>query len=61
VADAVSIVIASAAGVAARKQGHAFLSVQVEGEKVYEKFEPLKHRGGHRWLASTSVAIRCLI
>jgi hypothetical protein len=34
----------------ALKQCHTFLSVQVEGEKVYEQFEPLKHCGGHRRL-----------
>lgn len=53
VADAVSIVIAEAAGLDARKQCHAFVSVQVEGKKVYEKLEPLKHRGGHRCLERT--------
>ena len=46
--DEVSIGIASVAGLDALKQRHPLLPVQVDAEKVCEKFEPLKHRGGHR-------------
>ena len=47
-ADAVAIVIAEVAGLDALKQRHRLSSAQVEAEKVFEKFEPLQHRGGHR-------------
>jgi phosphodiesterase/alkaline phosphatase D-like protein len=48
VADAVAIVLAEVAGLHALKQCHRLSSAQVEAEKVFEKVEPLQHRGGHR-------------
>ena len=45
--DAVSIIIAYVAGLDAFKQRHALWSAQEEAEKAFEKFQPLKHRGGH--------------
>jgi hypothetical protein len=32
----------------ALKKRYALLPAQVDTEKVFEKFEPLQHRGGHR-------------
>jgi hypothetical protein len=58
VADAVAIVIAEVAGLDALKQHPRVLSAQVEAEKVFEKVEPLKHRGGHRLKANVSVELR---
>ena len=46
--DAVAIVIAEVAGLDALKQRHRLSSAQGEAEKVFEQFEPLQHRGGHR-------------
>jgi len=46
--DEGAIGIASVAGLDTLKKRHALLPVQVDAEKVFEKFEPLKHRGGHR-------------
>jgi hypothetical protein len=46
--DEDAICIASVAGLDALKQCYALSPVQVDTEKVFEKFEPLKHRGSHR-------------
>ena len=46
--DAVSIIIAYVAGLDAFKQRHPLRGVQVEAEKVGEKFQPLKHLGDPR-------------
>ena len=43
-ADAVSIGIASIAGLDALKQRQPCLPVQIEAEHVFEHFESLKHR-----------------
>ena len=47
-AAAVSIGIASIAGVDALQQRQPGLPVQIEAEHVFEHFESLQHRGGHR-------------
>jgi hypothetical protein len=48
--DEGSIGIAYTAGLDAFKQRQALLSAQGEAKKAFEKFQPLKHRGGHRSL-----------
>jgi hypothetical protein len=44
----------------ALKQRPPLSSAQIEAKKVFEKVEPLKHRGGHRLRANVSVELRSL-
>jgi hypothetical protein len=46
--DAVSISIAYVTGLDVLKQRHPLVRVQVDAQKVFEKFEPLPHRGDLR-------------
>jgi hypothetical protein len=50
--DEGAIGIAEAAGSDAFKQRPPLMGMQVEAEKVFEKFQPLKHRGSHRSLST---------